>query len=86
MKSVLRSQLPQLLVSCLIAGVLAVGAAQAAAVAVDPAQSSAAVIATGDDSGSAATGSVSSSELAILRVLLLCPLGLMSGQSCNLMP
>ncbi|MCU1642862.1 MAG: hypothetical protein JWN03_3137 [Nocardia sp.] len=86
MKSILRPKLPQVLVGCLIAGALAVGTAQAAPVTLDPDQSSPAAIATGDASGSAATGSVSSSELAILRVLLLCQLGLMSGQSCNLMP
>ncbi|MFI1912725.1 hypothetical protein [Nocardia sp. NPDC020380] len=85
MKSLLRTQIPPVLAGFLIAGALAVGTAQAAPVALDPGQPATTAVDTAD-SGSGATGSLSSSNLAILRVLILCPLGLLSGQSCNLMP
>jgi hypothetical protein len=77
-----RSTAP-VLAGLLIAGTLTVGTAHAAPVPLRTDRPTATATA---GSGSADTGSVSSSELSILRVLLLCGLGLQSGRSCNLMP
>lgn len=85
MKSLFRLHVPPVLAGFLIAGAVAVGTAQAAPVGVEPGQPATTAIDAGD-SGSGSTGSLNSANLAILRVLILCPLGLLSGQSCNLMP